>query len=350
VAADPSLFLALGLASEAWLRAALPTLLEAGDRAVLAGDALVHFDVRSDNLCLDNGIAKLIDWNYVARGNPMFDRVAWAPSLHYEGGPAPWELVPDSEGLAPLLSGYFAAQAGQPIIPSAPGVREVQRQPAGRAAVGDRGSGASLDGPNALLTAQPAPPSPPARCPGGSGASSKAGVRQAARSRRPRWRAPVGRTAAAAFLDRRRGRTSAGPQPQGRASCSRSCGSRRRRLAAHLLDDFDSDGAVIEALPPASSTSSAGSRTAALEGSARLEAVTRAPLPVVSTVAVAPSRPVRASTLPARRPRCRSALVRATISSDVPEPGGPTTRSNTGLEGGAVTECWAAGAVAAPGR
>jgi hypothetical protein len=128
VADDASYFLALGLASEAWLRGALPALIEAGDRAVLAGDALVHFDVRSDNICIDNGTAKLIDWNYVARGSSMFALAAWAPSLHYEGGPAPWEVVPDSKGLAPLLSGYFAAQAGQPMIPTAPGVRGVQLQ------------------------------------------------------------------------------------------------------------------------------------------------------------------------------------------------------------------------------
>jgi Phosphotransferase enzyme family len=126
VAADPGPFLGLGLASADWLNSALPALVEAGTQAVLAGDALVHFDVRSDNICIDRGTAKLIDWNYVARGSRLFDRVAWAPSLRYEGGPEPWDLVPDSEGLAPLLSGYFAAQAGMPTIPTAPGVRGVQ--------------------------------------------------------------------------------------------------------------------------------------------------------------------------------------------------------------------------------
>lgn len=107
---------------------ALPVLLEASDRAVLAGDALVHYDVRSDNVCIADRGVKLVDWNHFARGSAMFDRVAWMSSLAYEHSLRPWEMVPDSEGLVPLLSGYFAAQAGLPIIPSAPGVRGLQLQ------------------------------------------------------------------------------------------------------------------------------------------------------------------------------------------------------------------------------
>src|SRR3990172_3426099 len=69
---------------------ALPALIEAGDRAVLSGDALVHFDVRSDNLCILDGRVKVIDWPGYARGSPLVDRVGWLPSLWREGGPAPW--------------------------------------------------------------------------------------------------------------------------------------------------------------------------------------------------------------------------------------------------------------------
>ena len=127
VAADPRPFLGLGLVTERWLKTHLGALLAASDSAVLAGDSLVHFDVRSDNLCIVEDGAKLIDWNGYARGNPLFDLAAWLPSLHHEGGPPPWELLEDSGGLSVLIAGYLAARAGLPPIPTAPRVRGIQR-------------------------------------------------------------------------------------------------------------------------------------------------------------------------------------------------------------------------------
>ena len=128
VARDPRPFLSLGLATREWLHEHLPALIKASDGAPLAGNALVHFDVRSDNLCLVDGGAKLIDWNGYARGSPVFDLAIWLPSLHQEGGPPPWELLEDSGGLSALISGYFASRAGLPLIPTAPRVRAVQRE------------------------------------------------------------------------------------------------------------------------------------------------------------------------------------------------------------------------------
>src|SRR5882672_8784291 len=52
VAADPEPFLGLGVMSAEQLERALPVLLEAEDNAKLAGESLLHCDVRSDNLCL----------------------------------------------------------------------------------------------------------------------------------------------------------------------------------------------------------------------------------------------------------------------------------------------------------
>jgi thiamine kinase-like enzyme len=46
---------------------------------------LLHFDVRSDNLCFRDGRALLIDWNLACIGNPVVDVAAWLPSLHAEG-------------------------------------------------------------------------------------------------------------------------------------------------------------------------------------------------------------------------------------------------------------------------
>ena len=127
VAEDSRPFLSLGFVTTAWLEAALPTLIDASARAPLRGDALVHFDVRSDNLCIRDGRAVLIDWGGMARGNPLFDLASWLPSLWREGGPEPWAVLEDSAGLSALLAGYFAAQAGQPVIRTAPLIRGVQR-------------------------------------------------------------------------------------------------------------------------------------------------------------------------------------------------------------------------------
>ncbi|MHB8575939.1 MAG: phosphotransferase [Dehalococcoidia bacterium] len=139
VKADPEPLLRLGLCSQAWLTRCLPALQAAADAAPLAGDALVHGDVRSDNLCIRDGQAMLVDWNIAAIGNPLFDLASWLPSLHAEGGPAPEDVVTeDLHELAALLAGYFAARAGMPTIPHAPRVREVQTHapaPAGDAAV-----------------------------------------------------------------------------------------------------------------------------------------------------------------------------------------------------------------------
>ncbi len=126
VAADPKPFLSLGLASERWLAESLPTLLEIDEAAVVAGDSLLHLDLRSDNMCLVEERVVLIDWNKVCIGNPDFDLGAWLPSLAAEGGPPPETLLPDGGGVAAVISGYFAAQAGQPPIPDAPNVRTIQ--------------------------------------------------------------------------------------------------------------------------------------------------------------------------------------------------------------------------------
>jgi hypothetical protein len=126
VAADPAPFLGLGLCSAGWLDDALPVLVEA-DATALAGDALVHFDVRSDNLCLLEDRVVLVDWNHMARGEPSFDGICLAQGITGEGGPLPEHLVPDAQpGIVAMIAGYFAERAPQPVIPTAPRVRIIQ--------------------------------------------------------------------------------------------------------------------------------------------------------------------------------------------------------------------------------
>ena len=52
----------------------------------------------------------------------------WLPSLAYEGGPEPEQILPDAPEVAAWVSGFFAARAGLPQIPDAPRVRWVQRR------------------------------------------------------------------------------------------------------------------------------------------------------------------------------------------------------------------------------
>lgn len=127
VAADPAPFLSLGHVSAAWLSQALPQLIAATMAVDLSGDALLHCDLRSDNLCLRGGRAILVDWNYACRGNPDFDIAFWLPSLAMEGGGLPESILPAAPGLAALVSGFFACRAGLPIIPHAPRVRHIQQ-------------------------------------------------------------------------------------------------------------------------------------------------------------------------------------------------------------------------------
>jgi hypothetical protein len=127
VADDPTPLLGLGLCDAHWLDAAMPALDSATRKAVIEGDALLHMDVRSDNLCLRNGRALLVDWNWACTGNPLFEIAAWLPSLHAEGGPPPQEILPSgAPEMAALLAGYFCSHAGLPPIPEAPQVRELQ--------------------------------------------------------------------------------------------------------------------------------------------------------------------------------------------------------------------------------
>jgi hypothetical protein len=125
---QPDPFLRLGLCSETWLSRHLDTLRAADDQTAFRGAALLHFDVRSDNVCFrPDGGAVLVDWNLTAVGNPQIDVVFWLPSLQAEGGPAPETVLPDADPrLVSTCAAFFCARAARPPIPTAPRVREVQ--------------------------------------------------------------------------------------------------------------------------------------------------------------------------------------------------------------------------------
>ena len=126
VEAEPEAFLGLGLCSAEWLDEALPELLRATDRCEVRGDAFLHLDTRSDNICFRDGRALLVDWNWAHLGNPAVDVAFWLPSLFAEGGPSPIEVLPEAGELTALVSGFFAPIAGQPPPAGAPTVRPLQ--------------------------------------------------------------------------------------------------------------------------------------------------------------------------------------------------------------------------------
>jgi thiamine kinase-like enzyme len=128
VAADPAEFLSLKMASSEWLDKSLPTLMKAESACSTAGEALTHWDIRSDNLCITPHGVKLIDWPASCLSNPKLDLGFWLPSLASEDGPLPEAMLPREPEVAAWICGFFAARAGQPKIADAPLVRSVQRR------------------------------------------------------------------------------------------------------------------------------------------------------------------------------------------------------------------------------
>jgi hypothetical protein len=103
----------------------------------IAGDALIHGDIRSDNTVLTSaGDAVFVDWTEACWGSPLFDYLAMIPSLTLEGQGQPWELVTDpwaapgnSDAALTIVvacAGYFAHRRRQPTPRGLPTVRQFQ--------------------------------------------------------------------------------------------------------------------------------------------------------------------------------------------------------------------------------
>jgi hypothetical protein len=126
IAADPSAFLRLGIASRRWVSGCVPVLRDAADAVSYRGDAFLHMDVRSDNLCLQGERVVLVDWNWAVRGPAELDLACWLPSLRLEGGPLPEQVAPGLGRYAAAIASYFATAAAQPPVPDSPRLRRGQ--------------------------------------------------------------------------------------------------------------------------------------------------------------------------------------------------------------------------------
>lgn len=140
VAADPKL--RAGIASlDPWAAQQVERLRAlADDRpAAVAGTALMHGDLRADNMVTLAGAAAAVDWPSAATAAPWVDLVCMLPSMMLEGaGPAEELLARSRHGAAAdadavnallaALAGYFLSSSLQPPPPGIPHVRSFQRE------------------------------------------------------------------------------------------------------------------------------------------------------------------------------------------------------------------------------
>ena len=94
------------------LRRHLDRLIEQGTdlAAIISGDALLHTDIRSDNILLtSNGGVVLLDWGWTCKGAPWLDVVLFGTTVNAEGGADAEQLVLRHPATANVPSGAIDA-------------------------------------------------------------------------------------------------------------------------------------------------------------------------------------------------------------------------------------------------
>jgi aminoglycoside phosphotransferase (APT) family kinase protein len=123
-----------------WTRRHLDRLaeLEAGWTDASAGDALLHSDLRADNLLVrPDGSIVVVDWPSACAGAPWVDKILMLPSVADDGGPMPVEVEqaldpfagadPDAvDRVVTAFAGYLTYHALLPAPPGLPTVRAFQ--------------------------------------------------------------------------------------------------------------------------------------------------------------------------------------------------------------------------------
>jgi aminoglycoside phosphotransferase (APT) family kinase protein len=123
-----------------WARRNLERLatLESQWEAASAGETLLHFDLRADNILLTEDRVLVVDWPHASLGAGWMELLQILPSVAMQGGPRPWEIF-DSHPLgrtAPnravtavlaAVAGYFVRQSRLPPPPGLPTLRAFQR-------------------------------------------------------------------------------------------------------------------------------------------------------------------------------------------------------------------------------
>lgn len=122
-----------------WVHRHLDRLIELESHAqdVVAGDTLVHLDIRGDNLLLTEAGVVVVDWPHAKVGAAWVDTVCFAPSLAMQGGPDPEELIArvdvarnaDPDAITAAVAseaGFFTYHGSLPPLEGLPGLGEFQ--------------------------------------------------------------------------------------------------------------------------------------------------------------------------------------------------------------------------------
>jgi len=130
-----------GAAVDPWIAENLPLVrsLAADWRAASRGAALVHGDLRVDNMLLTGEDVVIVDWTEVWTGAPWLDWALAVPSIClFPGTPGPEELFRraavastgaprDVTAVIGAVTGYFLCGSVLPVIPALPTLRDFQR-------------------------------------------------------------------------------------------------------------------------------------------------------------------------------------------------------------------------------
>ncbi|HLZ30480.1 MAG TPA: phosphotransferase [Chloroflexota bacterium] len=124
---------------DAWSRRHLSTLAQMESHApqAVSGSTLLHFDMRADNLLIDDDHVWFFDWPHACVGAAWFDVVGLIPSVVMQGGPPAEEVFAryrlgteadqDAVNCAlASLAGYFTRQSLLPPPPGLPTLRAFQ--------------------------------------------------------------------------------------------------------------------------------------------------------------------------------------------------------------------------------
>ncbi|WP_086819260.1 phosphotransferase [Allokutzneria sp. NRRL B-24872] len=122
-----------------WVARHLDVLCRLADRGLAAtrGDALVHMDIRADNVLLGaDGTVTVVDWPWACRGAEWLDRALLLINVRLHGGHDASALLAqhtadaDPDDVIAFLGGFagtFLDAARQPAPPGLPTVRAFQR-------------------------------------------------------------------------------------------------------------------------------------------------------------------------------------------------------------------------------
>lgn len=117
-----------GLCSGDWIERVASDLAEAEAAVDVEGRQLVHGDLRSDNVCIEDGRAVFVDWSHAARGNGEQNLASILASLHLEGGPPPFDVLPGGGGWAARDAAMLASRLLDDRAQMPPWLRAVIRR------------------------------------------------------------------------------------------------------------------------------------------------------------------------------------------------------------------------------